>query len=303
MRTDTIYHIDYWIKKGLTEDDANKKIEITKKETSWRCKEFWMKRGYTEEQSIMEISLKQSKISLKRDKSIKREDPYSKEYYFKKNIVDLEKINELIQKRKDKSNPYLKWTDQELISVIKKRKITFYSKEKEERNKINKSKGRNKKEIIEKFGEERALSISINRGKGSRSSYERKYSKISMELFNIISDINKDKTFNYGKNEKFILINSKNKRKGYFVDFYFDEKKKIIEFNGDYWHFNPKKYLSDSFITMMGIDIFAKDIWEQDEEKLNVLTELGYEILIIWENDFKENKENTISICNNFIKN
>ena len=30
MRTDTIYHIDYWIKKGLTEDDANKKIEITK---------------------------------------------------------------------------------------------------------------------------------------------------------------------------------------------------------------------------------------------------------------------------------
>jgi G:T-mismatch repair DNA endonuclease (very short patch repair protein) len=301
MKKDTIYHLNYWLKRGLNEDEAKIKIEIVKKETSWRCKEFWIKRGYNELESLMMISSKQKEISLKRDRNKKQKNPYSEEYYIENGINNPDEIKELIQKRKNKSNPYIVCSEDKINNMIKKRNITYYGKTEEERKKINISRGLNKEDIIKKFGIEKSLEIFRNRGKGSRSPYEKKYSKMSLSLFEMIKDMNPEKEFFYGKNEKFIPIKHEGKRKGYFVDFLFEDEKKIIEFNGDFWHYNPKKYLSESFTILMGKKIKAQDVWDEDEKKINLLKQKGYEVLIIWEMDFKENENEIKIICNNFI--
>ena len=61
----------------------------------------------------------------------------------------------------------------------------------------------------------------------------------------------------------------------------------IIEYNGDFWHANPKKYKPDDIIHH---DITASEIWEHDKLRKEKLTELGYEIIEIWSGDYKENK-------------
>lgn len=301
MRTDTIYHVNYWIKKGFTIDESKEKVEASKKETSWRCKEFWIKRGYTEQNAILKISQKQSEIALTRDKSVKRSDPYNREYYIKKNIIDPDQINELIQKRKNKSNPYLKWSKDELKTIIDKRNETYYNKLPIEREKINKKRGRTKQQLIEKYGEDYVNIIFHNRGNANRSRFGHGVSKISIELFDYLSDLNKDKKFMYGNEEKYILIKNIKKRNGYFVDFYYEKDKKIIEFNGDFWHFNPNKYSSEDYCIMNENKIIAKNIWKEDNMKIDNLLKNGYSVLVIWENEYLKNKNSMVKKCDEFI--
>ena len=67
------------------------------------------------------------------------------------------------------------------------------------------------------------------------------------------------------------------------------DKKKIIEYNGDYWHCNPRKYSADYFNEK--IKKYAKDIWENDLQRQKSLEKLGYSVLCIWESDFINNRE------------
>jgi very-short-patch-repair endonuclease len=303
MRTDTIYHVNYWLKRGFNESDAKIKVEISKKETSWRCKEFWIKKGYSENDALKEISRKQSEISFKRDRTKKRKCPYTEEYYIEKGINDLNEIKKLIQEYKNKTNPYLVCSKEKIQNIIEKRNITYYNKPKEVRDKINISRSFNKEQTIKKYGLEKSLEIFKNRRKGARKSYEKKFSKISMSLFDEIKNMNLDKDFLYGKKEKFIAMKCEGKRKGYYVDFYFEKENKIIEFNGDFWHFNPKKYLPESFIILGDSKFIAKDIWNNDKIKNDLFKQYGYDVLTIWEMDYRENKDEIIKLCNDFINN
>ena len=61
----------------------------------------------------------------------------------------------------------------------------------------------------------------------------------------------------------------------------------IIEFNGDYWHANPKIYNKTDLIRGTP----ASDIWKKDSIKINEATKLGYRTLIVWESDFIKNKQ------------
>ena len=69
----------------------------------------------------------------------------------------------------------------------------------------------------------------------------------------------------------------------FFYDFCVNDTKKIIEFDGDYWH---KTELSKV----------------RDKIKTSVLNELGYELLRIKEKDFKSNPQKTIDNCVQFLK-
>jgi hypothetical protein len=79
-------------------------------------------------------------------------------------------------------------------------------------------------------------------------------------------------------------------RNGYVV---FDIKHNdcIIEFNGDYWHANPKIYKDDAVIRGKK----ASYIQERDRLKLLTASELGYRTLTVWEKEYNENKENIIN--------
>jgi hypothetical protein len=122
-------------------------------------------------------------------------------------------------------------------------------------------------------------------------------SLISLELFKALKEnLNTDNVF-YGSNEMFILNTEINKL--YFYDFTY--KNKIIEFHGDFWHMNPKKYSANE--KNKQTNILAKDIWEHDKNKSILANKNGYDILIIWESDYKSDKTNTVLKCLNFLKN
>jgi len=74
----------------------------------------------------------------------------------------------------------------------------------------------------------------------------------------------------------------------------------IIKFNGDFWHANPKIYEKTWQHPILKES--ALSIWEHEKKKLNRAKALGYKTLIIWESDFKQNKEKTLLNVFNFIK-
>jgi len=77
--------------------------------------------------------------------------------------------------------------------------------------------------------------------------------------------------------------------------------KKIIEFNGDYWHCNPNTYAPDYFHKFMNCT--AQEKWKFDEDKINLIKSYGYEVLVIWESEYNENKELTIIKCIEYLNN
>ena len=78
--------------------------------------------------------------------------------------------------------------------------------------------------------------------------------------------------------------------------------KKIIEFNGDYWHANPVFYKSTDSISYPDGVKLASEIWLRDAKRLNALRALGYNVFVIWENDYTSNRESVIERCVDFLK-
>lgn len=77
---------------------------------------------------------------------------------------------------------------------------------------------------------------------------------------------------------------------------------KIIEFNGDYWHANPKFYKSTDFISYPTERILASEVWLRDAKRLNAVRDLGYKIFIVWENEFNSDPVKKIDECVAFLK-
>jgi G:T-mismatch repair DNA endonuclease (very short patch repair protein) len=88
----------------------------------------------------------------------------------------------------------------------------------------------------------------------------------------------------------------------YFVDI-FIEPNKIIEIYGDYWHGNPKfhqitdkiKFKTDNFI-------LVEEKWKQDDKRIKILKNKGNNILILWEDEIKNDFKNIKNKINDFIK-
>ena len=154
---------------------------------------------------------------------------------------------------------------------------------------------------IEKYGEEKGLEIFNNRQKIWNKKLQNKFkqgkyvqSPIANKLFSNIKD-----KLNIKENIKEKYIFNDELHKGYLFDFCLNNK--LIEFNGDYWHANPKFYGPLSFIKAKNKK--AKDIWEYDKIKIQTAEKQGYKVLIIWEYDYKNDKEKTLKKCMDFLIN
>lgn len=66
----------------------------------------------------------------------------------------------------------------------------------------------------------------------------------------------------------------------------------IIEFFGDFWHGNPKKY-KETDIVHHGLK--AGDIWEADKKRIKKLENEGYKVIIVWEDDYKNRKTDILN--------
>lgn len=123
--------------------------------------------------------------------------------------------------------------------------------------------------------------------------YNKKFSKISQELFweiykQLPEELYQKCYFAELNKERFV-----NLRGNYFLyDFCLLSKKLFIEFQGDYWHRNPKFYEATEE---------NLKIWKKDEFKKQVAEEQGFQIFYIWESEYKENKEEAIQKCLQFL--
>lgn len=77
------------------------------------------------------------------------------------------------------------------------------------------------------------------------------------------------------------------------ADGYCKETNTIYEFHGDFWHGNPNKYNSNDISGVCGIPF--GELYKKTLEKENLIKELGYNLIVIWESDWDK-------ICKN-IKN
>jgi hypothetical protein len=111
------------------------------------------------------------------------------------------------------------------------------------------------------------------------------YSKIASILFSYL-DINNQAMFKPKTKEKSV--------NGKIYDFNYNMK--IIEFNGDYWHGNPKKYNAD-FLIGRNKKRMACKIWEHDALKKKIVEDAGFQVKVVWESDYKKNPNKVIEEC------
>jgi hypothetical protein len=130
------------------------------------------------------------------------------------------------------------------------------------------------------------------------------FSKISQELFYEILDIysisNRKELFFATKNEEYRL--EKEEGGVWIYDFVDLPNKKIIEYNGDEYHANPKLFEANDYPHPFRKNITAQEIWEKDERKRLIAEEEGFEILTIWDSEYRRNKLGTLKKCLDFLK-
>ena len=263
---------EYWIYRGHTIKDAKNKVIDFQKNQNKKIKnhkndaniEYYIGMGYSKIDAINKIK--------------ERQTTFSKEICIQK--YGIEKGLKIWNERQEK------W------------KKTMDNKPEEEKIRINKLKGITLENMIRKYGPIDGAE-KYNDWKLSRKPTVKSISKISQELFfQILEKIN-DKNIKFGKHGKEFYI--KTKSGIYFYDFRCN--KKIIEFNGDIFHANPKIYSENDFPNFYNPNLSARDIWIMDKKKLKVLEEFGFNYLIIWESDYKNDPDKILKECLEFLNN
>jgi len=73
------------------------------------------------------------------------------------------------------------------------------------------------------------------------------------------------------------------------VDILIKEKMLVIEFFGDFWHMRHGIF-ADDYVNPI-TKFSAKDKRSRDQHKIEQLASLGYNVVVVWESDWKENPE------------
>lgn len=244
---------------------------------------------------------KQNRTELER----KQSSPYSIEHYLKKyngdkNLAEYA-LNNFLNRIKEKRINWNYATNKNQIAYYKslgyiEDDATALVKTKHIANGLN--------HYIKKYGEELGTQKYNERIKkwcqslrnnflenGDGMSQQSKFAKALIELICINFNIE------IPQKEKFITDTEHNKH--YAFDFEYNNK--LIEFNGDYWHCNPKQYKEDFYNKSKLLT--AKEIWENDKLKIQCAQKNGYDVLVIWESEYNENPHNTLRKCIKFLNN
>ena len=162
-----------------------------------------------------------------------------------------------------------------------------------------------KEKCIKKYGEQLGLDIFRKRQeKWQLTLHNNKklhcgYSKISQELFNELKKYTNNEIYYGSLNGEYSIYNVDNKH-AYVYDYTDITNKKIIEFQGDVYHANPKLFNENDKPSPWN-DLTAKEIWNKDEFKKQVALNNNFDVLYIWEFDYRENKEKIILECIKFL--
>ena len=107
------------------------------------------------------------------------------------------------------------------------------------------------------------------------------HSKISIEWLSYM-EIKYSVKINHAQNKgEYIIPNSR-----YKADGYSETINTIFEFHGDFWHGNPKIYNKNKINHRVGLTF--GELYEKTLEKSNFIKDNGYNLIEIWENDWKK---------------
>jgi hypothetical protein len=136
----------------------------------------------------------------------------------------------------------------------------------------------------------------INRSK----IYKSGISKISKVLF---AELDCEGCKHWGRDKELCIKfpqHELEKRKYCFVDFSLG--KKVIEFYGTYWHADPRKYKPDSIIYASKKRQHRADkIWISDLERQRLIENAGYQVYIVWEEDYIKDPTAVTLACKRFL--
>ncbi len=257
--------IDFWLNKGYSLHDAKEKIKSQRPVSML----FWLKKGYSLHDAKKEVKKHQSNAGNVFSKKLK-ENPNEYVGYLNNQIEWWLNQGYSLEEAKEK---------------LKERQITFTLEK-----------------CIKKHGEELGIQIFNERQdkwkKSLQENFEREgdgRSPSSQFANSVIKELCAYLGIKIPKKEKW--IQDKENKNAYSYDFTYN--KKIIEFNGDYWHCNPNLYEADFFNKNKGLS--AKQIWDYDLEKLKTAEKYGYQVLVVWERDWIENPKQCIEKCKIFL--
>ena len=123
------------------------------------------------------------------------------------------------------------------------------------------------------------------------------WSKIGLSLFEHLAHPEAIYATESDHNEANIIMNDGTEF-AYPVDYMLGNK--VIEFYGDVMHANPNKYIGSDQTSILRKQN-AQQTWDKDAKKQKIIRDNGYELLVVWEHDYKWNKEATIKKCKDFL--
>jgi len=324
-------NIEYFIERGWSEENALEEINKRNKELKQRnrlCEEYWVNKGYSKEEAIEEISKQQKKSSKcvktyhGKSKKMLTEKGYSEEE-IKRICLTPTNIDFWVNKgySKNESKVIIRKNQIEAAKQVdfEKRLIPSnieywinkgYSKEEAKKNVSEHQTTFSLEKCIEKYGEEEGKKRFTERQNKWLNSLLTNgnlvigYSKISQELFYKLLenyDIKeRDEVYFATHNKEYKL----EKEDGgiWLYDFTDLKNKKIIEFHGDMYHGNPKKYKADDYPHPFRKNITAQEMWDKDKRKMDVAIEEGFDVLVIWDSEYRwGNKKEIINKCIAFL--
>lgn len=162
---------------------------------------------------------------------------------------------------------------------------------------------------IQKYGEKEGKNIYTDRQNRwqisllKNGNLKNGYSAISQELFNKIISEYKVKEL---KNIYFATKNNEyriDKKEGgiWLYDFTDINRKKMIEYNGDQYHANPLIYEGKNCTHPYRKHLTAEEIWAKDAEKIKIANEHGFDVLTIWDSEYRKDKNGTLQKCLDFL--
>ena len=263
---------EYWINRGIVNEEEIKiKINSQRKNNI----EYWLNKGFDEKESTIKVSEYQKQNNDKKQEKWKNiKDTYDGKKQKNTNIEYY-------------LNKGYSITDSEIL--LKKRQNTFTLEKcitKYGLDKGTRIYNKRQKDWIKKM---------FNKDTCMATGRSMLCDKFIEELIISINNKNITDNFLYGNNEKFIYDNLEKKGKRYDLCY----EKKIIEFNGDFWHANPKIFESEEIHKVKKIK--CSEIWGQDARKISLAKIYGYEILVIWDSDYINDKDSIIKKCKEFL--
>jgi hypothetical protein len=331
FKTKKYGELEYWIERGWDEVDALVELCKRNKELKQRnrlCVEYWLNKGFSVEEAELEISNQQKKSSKcvktyhGKSKKMLIEKGYSEEeikricltptnidFWVNKGYSENES-KDIIRKNQTEAAKQVDFEKRLIPSNIEYWINKGYSKEEAKQNVSEHQTTFSLEKCVEKYGEEDGKKRFTERQNKWLNSLLTNgnmvigYSKISQDLFYKILEIydisDKDKVYFATHNSEFKL----EKKEGgvWLYDFTDVKNKKIIEFHGDMYHGNPKKYNSLDNPHPFRKNITAQEMWDKDKRKLDVAIEEGFEVLVIWDSEYRwGNKEEIIDRCIDFL--